>query len=315
MATYILNRVVQSVVLIVFVSMLTFFLVHAAPGGPAVLLAPDMSKEQIEQARKALGLDDPLPMQYGRWAALVLRGNLGTSFSQGLPVTELLMRRLPETLELVITGLLLATVVGGALGILSARKQYSLIDKLSTAFCFFGMSVPVFWLGLMLIILFSVQLKILPSAGSYTLGVPFSLLDRMAHLAMPAVVLATANLAVIARYTRSSMLEVLNADYLRTARAKGLAERVVLNRHALRNALIPIVTVVALMVPRLVSGVAITESVFTWPGMGSLAVDSAVQRDYPVVMGITLMVSVLVVITNFLTDLSYLILDPRVKLK
>jgi len=315
MIAYILSRLAQSIVLIVFVSMLTFVLIHAALGGPAVLLAPDMTKEQIEQVRKALGFDDPLPVQYARWAALVVRGNLGTSFSQGLPVTELLIRRLPETLELVLTGLLLATIVGVAIGIVSARRQYSLIDKLSTAFCFFGMSVPVFWLGLMLIIFFSIQLKILPSAGSYTLGAPSSLVDRLVHLIMPAIVLATANLAVIARYTRSSVLEVLNADYLRTARAKGLAERVVMNRHALRNALIPIVTVVALMVPRLVSGVAITESVFTWPGMGSLAVDSAVQRDYPVVMGITLMVSVLVVVTNFLTDLSYLLLDPRVKLK
>ncbi len=315
MAGYITNRLVQSVVLIVFVSMLTFFLIHAAPGGPAVLLAPDMTKEQIEQARKALGLDDPLPVQYGRWAGLVVRGSLGTSFSQGLPVTELLVRRLPETLELVLTGLLLATIVGVGIGIVSARRQYSWIDKLSTGFCFFGMSVPVFWLGLMLIIFCSIYFKILPSAGSYTLGVPPSLFDRLAHLVMPALVLATANLAPIARYTRSSMLEVLNADYLRTARAKGLAERIVMNRHALRNALIPIVTVVALMVPRLVSGVAITESVFAWPGMGSLAVDSAVQRDYPVVMGITLMVSVLVVVTNFLTDLSYVALDPRVKLK
>jgi peptide/nickel transport system permease protein len=315
MIAYILSRLVQSVVLIVFVSMLTFALIHAAPGGPGVLLAPDMTKEQIAQVRKALGFDDPLPVQYARWAALVVRGNLGTSFSQGRPVTELLVRRLPETLELVLTGLALATIAGVAIGIVSARKQYSLIDKLSTAFCFFGMSVPVFWLGLMLIIFFSIQLKVLPSAGSYTLGTASSLVDRLVHLVMPATVLAVANLAVIARYTRSSVLEVLNADYLRTARAKGLAERSVMNRHALRNALIPIVTVVALMVPRLVSGVAITESVFAWPGMGSLAVDSAVQRDYPVVMGITLMVSVLVVVTNFLTDLSYVILDPRVTLR
>jgi peptide/nickel transport system permease protein len=313
--SYVVNRLAQSIVLIVFVSMLTFFLIHAAPGGPAVLLAPDMTKEQIAQARKALGLDDPVPVQYARWAGLVVRGNLGTSFSQGLPVTELLVRRLPETLELVLTGLLLATVAGVGIGIVSARRQYSWIDKLSTGFCFFGMSVPVFWLGLMLIIFCSIQLKILPSAGSYTLGVPPSLSDRLGHLILPALVLATANLAPIARYTRSSVLEVLHADYLRTARAKGVAERVVMSRHALRNALIPIVTVVALMVPRLVSGVAITESVFAWPGMGSLAVDSAVQRDFPVVMGITLMVSVLVVATNFLTDLSYLLLDPRVKLK
>jgi peptide/nickel transport system permease protein len=315
MVQYVVNRLVQSIVLIVFVSMLTFVLIHSAPGGPAVLLAPDMTKEQIEQARKELGLDDPMPLQYARWAGHVIRGSMGTSYSQGLPVTDLLVRRLPETLELVLTGLALATIVGVLIGIVSARKQYSMVDKLSTGFCFFGMSVPVFWLGLMLIIFFSIDLKVLPSAGSYTLGAQSSIRDRLAHLILPAVVLATANLALIARYTRSSMLEVLNADYLRTARAKGVKESVVLNRHALRNALIPIVTVVGLMVPRLVSGVAITESVFAWPGMGSLAVDSAVQRDYPVVMGITLMVSVLVVVTNFLTDLSYLFLDPRVKLK
>ncbi len=315
MLRYVVDRLVQSIVLTVFVSLLTFLLIHAAPGGPAVLLAPDMTKEQIAQARQALGLDDPILLQYTRWAGLMLRGNLGTSYSQGLPVAELLVRRLPETLELVLTGLALAVAVGVLIGIASARRQYSLLDKLSTGFCFFGMSVPVFWFGLMLIIFFSIQLKLLPSAGSYTLGAPASIGDRLAHLLLPAVVLATANLALIARYTRSSMLEVLNAEYLRTARAKGLRERVVLTRHALRNALIPIVTVVGLMVPRLVSGVAITESVFAWPGMGSLAVDSAVQRDYPVVMGITLMVSVLVVVTNFLTDLSYLFLDPRVKLK
>jgi peptide/nickel transport system permease protein len=315
MVRYIVNRLLQSVVLIVFVSMLTFFLIHSAPGGPAVLLAPGMTKEQIEQARKDLGFDDPIPMQYARWAGRVVRGNLGNSYSQGLPVSDLLARRLPETLELVFTGLALATIVGVIIGIVSAKKQYSLIDKLSTGFCFFGMSVPVFWFGLMLIIFFSINLKIVPSSGSYTLGAPASIQDRLWHLILPAVVLATANLALIARYTRSSMLEVLNADYLRTARAKGLKESVVMSRHALRNALIPIVTVVALMIPRLVSGVAITESVFAWPGMGSLAVDSAVQRDYPVVMGITLMVSMLVVVTNFITDLSYLFLDPRVKLK
>jgi len=315
MVRYIVNRLFQSVVLIVFVSMLTFFLIHSAPGGPAVLLAPGMTKEQIEQARKDLGFDDPIPMQYARWAGRVVRGNLGNSYSQGLPVSDLLARRLPETLELVFTGLALATIVGVIIGIVSAKKQYSLIDRLSTGFCFFGMSVPVFWFGLMLIIFFSINLKIVPSSGSYTLGAPASIQDRLWHLILPAVVLATANLALIARYTRSSMLEVLNADYLRTARAKGLKESVVMSRHALRNALIPIVTVVALMIPRLVSGVAITESVFAWPGMGSLAVDSAVQRDYPVVMGITLMVSMLVVVTNSITDLSYLFLDPRVKLK
>lgn len=315
MGRYLFVRLAQSIVLVLFVSMLTFGLIHSAPGGPAILLAPEMTAAQIKEAEKSLGLDQPIPAQYARWLGNTLRGNLGNSYSQGLPVTQLVGKRLPETIELVFSGLAIAVVLGILIGIVSAMKQYSIVDHLATGFSFFGMSVPVFWLGLMLIIFFSINLHLLPASGAYTLGAPASLLDRLSHLALPAVVLATANLAQIARYTRSSMLEVLNADYLRTARAKGLRERVVMNRHALRNALIPIVTVVALMVPRLVSGVAITESVFAWPGMGQLAVDSAIQRDYPVVMGITLLVSILVVITNFLTDLSYMFLDPRVKLK
>jgi len=315
MGSYIFVRLAQSVVLVLFVSMLTFGLIHSAPGGPAILLAPEMTAAQIKEAEKTLGLDQPIPVQYARWLGNTLRGNLGNSYTQGLPVVQLVGKRLPETIELVFSGLAIAVILGIIVGIVSAMKQYSIVDHLATGFSFFGMSVPVFWLGLMLIIFFSINLHLLPASGAYTLGAPPSLLDRLSHLVMPAIVLATANLAQIARYTRSSMLEVLDADYLRTARAKGLHERVVMSRHALRNALIPIVTVVALMVPRLVSGVAITESVFAWPGMGQLAVDSAIQRDYPVVMGITLLVSILVVITNFLTDLSYMFLDPRVKLR
>jgi peptide/nickel transport system permease protein len=311
---YIVTRVGHSVILLVFVSMLTFALIHAAPGGPAILLAPEMTGAQIKQAERSLGLDQPLPAQYARWLGNVVRGRLGQSYGAGLPVLGLIMDRLPATLELVATGLLLSVIVGILIGIVSALHRYSLADHLTTGVAFFGMSVPVFWLGLMLIIVFATTLHLLPSAGAYSLGAPWSIGDRAAHLVLPAVVLATANLAQIARYTRSSMLEVLNAEFLRTARAKGVPGRAVIYRHALRNALIPIVTVVALAVPRLVGGVAITESVFAWPGMGQLAVDSALQRDYPMIMGITLMVSVVVVLTNFLTDLSYLLLDPRVEL-
>ncbi len=313
--TYVIGRVLQSLVLLLFVSMLTFGLIHAAPGGPAVLMAPEMSAEQIKAAEKSLGLDQPIPVQYLRWLNNVLHGNLGSSLGQGLPVVSLVADRLPATIQLVLTGLMLTTALGVAIGVVSAIKRNSLLDHLATGFTFLGMSVPVFWLGLMLIIVFAITLRLLPSSGAYTLGAPFSLRDRLAHLVLPAVVLAAANLAQIARYTRSSMIEVLNADFLRTARAKGLGERVVMVRHALRNALIPVVTVVALGIPRLVGGVAIAESVFAWPGMGQLAVDSGLQRDYPMIMGITLMVSVLVVVTNLLTDLSYLLLDPRVKLE
>ena len=314
MGRYILSRTVQSVVLLVFVSMLTFALIHAAPGGPGVLLAPGMTGAQINEAQRALGLDDPIPVQYLRWLSNLLHGNLGKSYGQGLPVSQVVISRIPLTLELVVTGMLLSVVFGVLIGVVSAVRRYSIVDHLATGLTFFGMSVPVFWLGLMLIILFSIDWHLLPSSGAVTLGAAATLIDRLKHLVLPAVVLATANLAQIARYTRSSMIEVLNADFLRVARAKGLRERAVIYRHGLRNALVPVVTVVALGVPRLVGGVAITESVFAWPGMGQLAVDSALQRDYPVIMGITLMVSILVILTNFLTDLSYVFLDPRVKL-
>ncbi|HET7264600.1 MAG TPA: ABC transporter permease [bacterium] len=312
MQRYLLARAAQSAVLLVLVSMLTFALIHAAPGGPAVLLAPEMTGEQIKEAARSLGLDRPLGVQYGRWLGNLLRGRLGTSYGQGLPVARLIADRLPATLELVVTGLVLSVAAGLFLGVASALRRNSPVDHLSTGVAFFGMSVPVFWFGLMLIVLFAVHWRILPSSGAATLGAPPSAGDRLAHLVLPAAVLATANLAQIVRYTRSSMLDVLTADFLRTARAKGVAERSVVYHHGLRNALIPIVTVVALSIPRLVGGVAITESVFAWPGMGQLAVDAALQRDYPVIMGITMVVSIVVVVTNFLTDLSYLVLDPRV---
>lgn len=314
MVGYVAGRLAQAVVVILVVTMLTFALIHAAPGGPGILLAPEMTGDQVKAAEESLGLDQPLPVQYLRWLENLLHGQLGTSYGQGLPVTQLIVQRLPATLELTIVSFLLSVALGIAIGVVSAVHRYSLLDQLATGFTFFGMSVPVFWLGLMLIIIFSISLHLLPSAGAYTLGAPPSLGDRATHLILPAIVLATANLAQIARYTRSAMLDVLSADFLRTARAKGLREHVVVNQHALRNALIPVVTVAALGVPRLLGGAAITESVFDWPGMGQLAVDAALQRDYPLIMGITLVVSILVVLTNFLTDLSYLALDPRVRL-
>jgi peptide/nickel transport system permease protein len=311
---YIAGRIAQSVAVLFFVSVLTFLLIHAAPGGPAVLLAPEMTSEQIQQAQHTLGLDQPLPVQYARWLRTLLRGDLGTSYGTGLPVLQMLIGRLPATLELAGSGFALTVVAGMAIGIFSALRRGSVLDHLATGATFFGMSVPIFWFALMLIIAFSVVLHALPAGGAYTLGAPPSVGDRVAHLVLAAVVLATFNLAQIARYTRSSMLDVLNTDYLRTARAKGLAPKAVVYRHALRNALIPVVTVIALGIPRLVGGAAVTESIFAWPGMGQLAVDSALQRDYPMIMGITLMVSAVVVVTNLLTDLSYLVIDPRVKL-
>jgi len=313
MQRYLIGRVGQALGVLFVVSIVTFVLIHSAPGGPAILLQGDLTQEQIRERMADLGLNDPLPVQYARWLGNLLQGQLGRSLSQGVPVGTLIAERLPATLLLSGAALLLTLAIGLPLGILSAVKRNGLVDVLVTGFAFFGMSVPVFWLGILLILLFSVQLGMLPSAGMYSLDQPFSIGDRLRYLVMPTVVLATANMAQITRYTSSSVLAVLAEDYVRTAHAKGLAGRVVLTRHALRAALIPVITIVGVMLPRLVTGAAITEAIFAWPGMGRLAVDAAVQRDYPLVMGITLIVSAVVIASNLVVDMVYGWADPRIR--
>ena len=313
MQRYLIGRVGQALGVLFVVSIVTFVLIHSAPGGPAILLQGDLTQEQIRERMADLGLNDPLPVQYARWLGNLLQGQLGRSLSQGVPVGTLIAERLPATLLLSGAALLLTLAIGLPLGVLSAVKRNGLVDVLVTGFAFFGMSVPVFWLGILLILLFSVQLGLLPSAGMYSLDQPFSIGDRLRYLVMPTVVLATANMAQITRYTSSSVLAVLAEDYVRTAHAKGLAGRVVLTRHALRAALIPVITIVGVMLPRLVTGAAITEAIFAWPGMGRLAVDAAVQRDYPLVMGITLIVSAVVIASNLVVDMVYGWADPRIR--
>jgi peptide/nickel transport system permease protein len=313
MQRYLIGRVGQALGVLLVVSIVTFGLIHSAPGGPAILLQGDLTQEQIRERMADLGLDDPLPVQYVRWLGNLIRGQLGYSLSQGVPVGTLIVERLPATLLLSGAALLLTLGVGLPLGVLSALKRNGLVDFLVTGFAFFGMSVPVFWLGILLILLFSVQLGLLPSAGMYSLDQPFSVGDRLRYLFMPTIVLATANIAQITRYTSSSVLAVLAEDYIRTAHAKGLARQAVLTRHALRAALIPVITVIGVMLPRLVTGAAITEAIFAWPGMGRLAVDAAVQRDYPLVMGITLMVSGVVIASNLIVDMIYGWADPRIR--
>ncbi len=284
-----------------------------APGGPSILLDRNMSAEDMARMRTILGLDQPLHVQYARWLVQVARGNLGTSYQAGLPVTEIVGQMLPNTLALSAAALLLSLAVAIPAGIVSAARPYTTLDHTVTFLCFFGISIPVFWYGLMLIVLFSIALGWLPPGGMYTIGAPRTALDLLRHLLLPAVVLGTANMALFARYTRSSTMAVMRQDYVRTARSKGLAERTVLYRHAFRNALITVVTVVALQLPRLVGGAAITETVFAWPGMGSLAVRAAFERDYPMIMGITLVISVVVAASNLLVDLVYVYLDPRIR--
>ncbi len=313
MTAYLIRRVGQSLVLLLLVTMVTFLLIHSAPGGPSILLNPDLPPEQAKQFAKNLGLDDPLPVQYARWLSGLVRLDLGTSYQQQRAVTSVIAKRLPATLTLAGISFLLALVVAVPLGIIAAVRRNSVFDHVATFLSLFGVAVPVFWYGFLLIIVFSLWLKILPSGGLADDVTHFGLWDRAKHLILPTLVLGTTAMAQFTRYMRSGMTTVLHEDYVRTARAKGLMERAVLSRHALRNALIPVVTVIGVVIPRLIGGAAITENVFSYPGMGSLAVDAAKQRDYPVVMGVTLLVGIVVIAGNFATDLVYGWIDPRIR--
>ncbi|NMB25887.1 MAG: ABC transporter permease [Firmicutes bacterium] len=312
MGRYVARRLLQTVILLWLVTVLTFGLILSAPGGPAILYEPGITADQIQQMRQAMGLDQPAHVQYFRWLKGLIRGDMGNSLTLGMPVSELIASRLPATMLLSVAALTIAICLGIPLGVIAAVNRGNLIDNLVTLFSFFGISVPVFWYGLMMIIFFAVNLKWLPAGGMMTVG-DSSFLDIMAHLALPAVVIGTVNMAQITRYTRSAMIDVLNADYVRTARAKGLNEVWVLFKHALRNGMIPVITVIGLLLPRIAAGAAVTEQVFAWPGMGQLAVRAAFQRDYPTIMGVTLVVSAVVVVSNLLTDIVYAYVDPRIR--
>jgi peptide/nickel transport system permease protein len=314
-ATYVLRRLIQAVAVLFIVSIVTFALIHSAPGGPAMLANPDLSSEQVAQMTEELELNDPIVVQYLRWLGNVLRGDLGNSYSAIKPVTDVIAERLPNTAILAFTALTAAVVIAIPLGVLSAVRRNSALDRIVAALSFMGISVPVFWLGIMLIILFSLRLGWLPSGGMNTVGESDSIRDRAEHLILPATVLCIGNLAELIRYTRSGMIAVLQEDFMRTAQAKGLSQRAVLLGHGLRNAMIPVVTVIAIMIPRALGSAAITETVFSWPGMGRLAVESATNRDYPVVLGVTMTVALITVICSLLVDLLYGVLDPRIRIR
>lgn len=313
MLRYLIRRLVQTAVLLLVVSIVVFALIMQAPGGPSILLDRNLGQEEIARMRAILGLDRPVHVQYLRWLGQVLRGNLGTSYQAGLPVLEIIEQMLPNTLVLSAAALVLSLAVALPAGVISAARPYSALDHSVTFLSFFGISIPTFWFGLMLIVLFSIFLGWLPPGGMRTIGGPPSIVDAARHLILPAVVLGTSNMALFARYTRSSTMAVLRQDYVRTARSKGLGEGAVLYRHALRNALLTIVTIIGLQLPRLVAGAAITETVFAWPGMGSLAVRAAFERDYPMIMGITLVISMVVAASSLVVDLLYVYVDPRIR--
>jgi peptide/nickel transport system permease protein len=315
MTRYVVRRLLQMIPLLFGISILLFAVIQAAPGGPeAALLESDrfIDPEVIEAYRERLGVDQPVPVQYARWIGGALRGDLGVSFSTTRPVSEMIVERLPATLELMGASFLLAAVMAFVLGVVSAVRQYSWFDHFGTGVSFVGIAMPVFWFALILQLVFGVWLGWLPVAGTRTVGAT-SLGDHLLHLVLPATVLAFRYVAGWSRYLRASMLEVLRTDFIRTARAKGLAEGVVVWGHALRNAMIPVVSVMALNLAGLFSGAVITETIFAWPGIGRMFVQAMFARDYPLLMGILLLGSTMVVVFNLLADVIYGVLDPRIR--
>ena len=301
-------------IVLILVSAITFLLVNLAPGGPASLMRMDATPEQREALTRRLGLDQPLPVRYVQWLGGAVHGDLGTSLSSSEPVAFRIEQRLPNTLELAATALAVSIVLGIPLGVLAALRRNSLPDFAVAVISVVGLSVPAFWLGIILILLLSVELNWLPSSGVVSSGSEGDMADRLLHLFMPAVVLSTTVLPYVVRFTRSALLEVLGQDYVRTATAKGLSRLRVVYAHALRNALVPVVSIIGTLLPRLVGGSVVTEAVFGWPGMGRLAVEAANGRDYPLIVGITVVVSAIVVVTSFVVDLAYTWLDPRIRL-
>ena len=325
MGRVLIRRLLQSIPVFFAITMITFGLIHAVPGGPTARLEldPDIKPEDIARIRANMGLDKPVWLQYLIWVGLaeggegrrsgLLQGDLGISYIDQTPVGRSIVDRLPNTLLLTATSLVLSLLVAVPLGVISAIRRNSWVDNVATVASTAGVSIPSFWFGLVAILVFSVRLRWLPSGGMYTLGQERNVLDLARHLILPVAILSILNVAGWNRYVRGSMLEVIRQDYIRTARAKGLKERYVIVRHGLRNALVPVTTLMGLSLPGLVGGALVTETIFGWPGMGRLAYHAATKRDYPVIMGVLVMSAVLVLVGNLLADLSYAFLDPRVK--
>ncbi len=324
MVKFLIRRVLQSIPVFIGVTIISFALIHAVPGGPTARLEldADVKPEDIARIRANLGLDKPVWMQYFIWVGVLpnsrgaysglLQGDLGVSFIDQTSVAENILDRLPNTLLLSVTSFVISLAISVPLGLWSAMKQHSWFDSLATILSTAGVSIPAFWFGLIAILVFSVELRWLPSGGMYTLGQEKSVPDLLKHLIMPASVLSILNLAGWNRYVRASVLEVMNQDYVRTARAKGLRERLVTARHVLRNALIPVATLIGLAVPALLSGSLVTETIFGWPGMGRLAFHAATKRDYSMIMGTLVVGTVMVILGNLITDIAYTFLDPRI---
>ncbi len=308
MVSYLIRRLFTSILVLFGISMLVFSVIHLVPGDVtmAILGRQKVTEEKVAELREQLGLNDPLYVQYGRYLSKALRGDLGVSIRNNLAVSEAISEQLPSTFALALSALTVALIIGGILGMLAALRHGSWVDTFVMGLSVSGLSIPTFWMGLLLILLFSVKLKLFPSISS---GSSF------AALFLPALTLGLPEAAVVARMVRASMLDVLNKDYIVTARAKGLPERMVILKHALRNALIPVVTFVGLQMAYLLGGATIVETMFARQGIGRLAVQSIFNRDYPMVQGVVLVTATIYVLINTLTDITYVWLNPKIRLK
>ncbi len=320
MKQYLVRRLLQLIPTIVGISLVIFLIFAFAPGDPVSNnLDPHMSAERKQELRDKLHLNEPKYVQYGYWLKGVLQGDLGESFYYKQPVSQVMKDYIPNSFKLAVTSLVLGVIIAVPIGIVSATKQYSGFDSFFTIFALIGLSMPSFFFGLLLIKFLSVDLRLLPVSGMQTPGANFTgiaaMLDQIKHMILPLIVLTLGSVASWMRYTRSSMLEVIRQDYIRTARAKGLKEKVVIYRHALRNALIPVITLLGFSIPGLFSGALLTETIFNWPGIGPVQLNAVNNRDYYLLMGTNMMLATLTLIGNLIADVAYALVDPRIRLK
>lgn len=313
---YVVRRIFHSIPLVIGVSIIAFGIMHLAPGGPLAVytLNPTITVTDIERIRVALGLDQPIHIQYLTWAKSMLTGSWGFTFFGGRPVLEVIIERLPATMILMGTSMALAILIGTLIGMLGAVRRNSIFDYLATTGAMLALSFPTFWFGLMAIYIFAIELRWLPSGGMYELGEEGNPWDLLRHLVLPVMVLTLVLVATWSRYARSSFLEVIQQDYIRTAKSKGLGTRQIMARHAFRNALIPLVALLGVQLPTLFSGALVAETIFSWPGMGRLFVDALNMKEYPILMGMIMFTALFVIVGNLLADIAIALIDPRVKL-
>jgi peptide/nickel transport system permease protein len=315
MGRYVLRRLIQAIPLILGITVIAFVILKVTPGGPlaAYEANPDFNAADLARLEHALGLDQPVPVQYVQWLGRFLTGDWGYSFATSQPVLSMIGQRLPNTLWLMTTVYVVTLLIALPIGVFTAVKQYSWFDHIATGATFAAFSMPAFWLGLLLIVTFGLTFRLLPLGGMLAPGAPFTIGDLARHLVLPVATISLVQIGVYVRFLRASMLETTSQDYMRTARSKGLGEPHVISRHALKNAAIPFVTVAALDLPELIGGALVTEQIFGWPGMGRLFYDSALRFDYPVLMGILVIVSAAVIVANLMADVIYGFLDPRIR--